>query len=64
MFNQLTVVQMLLSKLMIVSVGDCWNEFNEKDWDILLSNLRFWIHSAIVVLDGLFQHSLVEISTV
>ncbi|KAG4966424.1 hypothetical protein JHK85_041399 [Glycine max] len=56
MFNQLTVVQMLLSKLMIVSVGYCWNEFNEEDWDFLLSNQRCWIQSAVVMMEDVAEN--------
>jgi len=56
MFNQLTVVQMLLSKLMIVSVGYCWNEFSKEDWDFLLSNLRCWIQSAVVVMEDVTEN--------
>ncbi|KAK7372192.1 hypothetical protein VNO80_05564 [Phaseolus coccineus] len=56
MFNQLTVVQMLLSKLMIVSVGYCWNEFSKEDWDFLLSNLRCWIQSAVVMMEDVTEN--------
>ncbi|TKY56563.1 E3 ubiquitin-protein ligase listerin [Spatholobus suberectus] len=56
MFNQLTVVQMLLSKLMIVSVGYCWNEFSEEDWDFFLSNIRSWIQSAVVIMEDVAEN--------
>lgn len=56
MFNQLTVVQMLLSKLMILSVGYCWNEFSEEDWDFLLSNLRCWIQSTVVMMEDVAEN--------
>ncbi|RDX61954.1 E3 ubiquitin-protein ligase listerin, partial [Mucuna pruriens] len=56
MFNQLKVVQMLLSKLMIVSVGYCWNEFNDEDWGFLLSNLRCWIQSAVVLMEDVAEN--------
>ncbi|XP_020237904.1 E3 ubiquitin-protein ligase listerin isoform X2 [Cajanus cajan] len=56
MFIQLTVVQILLSKLMIVSVGYCWSEFSEEDWDFLLSNLRCWIQSAIVMMEDVAEN--------
>ncbi|KAK7385599.1 hypothetical protein VNO78_31325 [Psophocarpus tetragonolobus] len=64
-FNQLTVVQMLLSKLMIVSVGYCWNEFSEEDWDFLLSNLKCWIQSAVVIMEDIAENinSLVDSSS-
>lgn len=54
--NQLQVVQILLSKLMVVSVGYCWNEFCEEDWDFLLSNLRCWIQSAAVVMEDVAEN--------
>ncbi|CAJ1970731.1 unnamed protein product [Sphenostylis stenocarpa] len=56
MFNQLTVVQMLLSKLMIVSVGYCWNDFSKEDWDFLLCNLRCWIQSAVVMMEDVAEN--------
>lgn len=56
MTNQLPVVQMLLSKLMVVSVGYCWNEFSEEDWDFLLSNLRCWIQSAVVLMEDVAEN--------
>jgi hypothetical protein len=56
MTNQLPVVQMLLSKLMVVSVGYCWNEFNEEDWDFLLSNLRSWIQSVVVMMEDVAEN--------
>lgn len=51
MTNHLPVVQMLLSRLMVVSVGYCWNEFSEEDWDFLLFNLRCWIQSVVVMME-------------
>ncbi|XP_045827621.1 E3 ubiquitin-protein ligase listerin-like isoform X2 [Trifolium pratense] len=65
MTNQLPVVQMLLSKLMVVSVGYCWNEFNEDDWDFLLSNLRSWIQSVVVMMEDVAENvnGLVDVSS-
>ena len=54
--NQLPVVQMLLSKLMVVSVGYCWNEFSDEDWDFLLSNLRCWIQSTVVMMEDVAEN--------
>ncbi|KAJ7982619.1 E3 ubiquitin-protein ligase listerin [Quillaja saponaria] len=53
--NQLPVVQMLLSKLSVVSVGYCWNEFTEEDWDFLLSNVRGWIQSVAVMMEDVAE---------
>ncbi len=49
--NQLPVVQMLLSKLIVISIGYCWKEFDEEDWEFLLSHIRRWIQSAVVVME-------------
>ncbi|XP_040991883.1 E3 ubiquitin-protein ligase listerin isoform X1 [Juglans microcarpa x Juglans regia] len=54
--NQQPVVQMLLSKLMVISVGYCWKEFDEDDWEFLLSNLRRWIQSAVVVMEEVAEN--------
>lgn len=54
--NQLPVVQMLLSKLMLVSVGYCWKEFSYEDWDFLLSNLRSWIQSVAVMMEDIAEN--------
>lgn len=56
MTNQLPVVQMLLSKLMAVSVGYCWNDFSEEDWEFLLSNLRCWIQSVVVMMEDVTEN--------
>ncbi|KAK6935661.1 Zinc finger, RING-type [Dillenia turbinata] len=44
-------LQILLSKLMAVSVGYCWKEFDEEDWEFVVSHLRRWIGSAVVVME-------------
>ncbi|XP_059626408.1 E3 ubiquitin-protein ligase listerin isoform X2 [Cornus florida] len=49
--NKLPMVQMLLSKLMVVSVGYCWKEFNEEDWEFVLYRLRWWIESAVLLME-------------
>ncbi|XP_028768908.1 E3 ubiquitin-protein ligase listerin [Neltuma alba] len=54
--NQLPLVQMLLSKLMLVSVGYCWKEFSYEDWDFLLSNLRSWIQSVAVMMEDIAEN--------
>lgn len=56
MINQLPMVQMLLSKLMVVSVGYCWEEFSYEDWDFLLSNLRCWIQSVAVMMEDVAEN--------
>ncbi|KAL5757043.1 hypothetical protein ACOSP7_021464 [Xanthoceras sorbifolium] len=49
--NQLPVVQLLLSKLMVISVGYCWKEFDEEDWDFFFSHMGRWIQSAVVKME-------------
>ncbi|KAL3829039.1 hypothetical protein ACJIZ3_017841 [Penstemon smallii] len=49
--NKLPLVQLLLSKLMIISVAYCWEDFEEDDWTFFLHRLRFWIESAVVMME-------------
>lgn len=54
--SQLPVVQNLLSKLIAVSVGYCWTEFNEEDWEFVLFHLRRWIESAVVIMEEVAEN--------
>ncbi|KDP32598.1 hypothetical protein JCGZ_13148 [Jatropha curcas] len=54
--KQLPMVQMLLSKLMVVSVGYCWKEFTEEDWEFFFSQLRLWIQSAVVIMEEVTEN--------
>ncbi|XP_024158804.1 E3 ubiquitin-protein ligase listerin isoform X2 [Rosa chinensis] len=54
--NQLPVVQMLLSKLMVVSVGYCWKEFDEEDWEFVLSQIRRWLQSIVVMMEEIAEN--------
>ncbi|RVX22716.1 E3 ubiquitin-protein ligase listerin [Vitis vinifera] len=54
--SQLPMVQILLSKLMAVSVGYCWKEFNEEDWEFVLFHLRRWIESAVVMMEEVAEN--------
>ncbi|XP_076904678.1 E3 ubiquitin-protein ligase listerin-like [Bidens hawaiensis] len=49
--NELSVVQTLLSKLTVVTVGYCWNDFNQDDWEYILYKSRYWIESAVVLME-------------
>ncbi|XP_048139257.1 E3 ubiquitin-protein ligase listerin isoform X2 [Rhodamnia argentea] len=49
-------LQMLLSKLIVFSVGYCANDFNEEDWDFVLSMTRFWIQSAVVMMEDVVEN--------
>ncbi|XVE58949.1 hypothetical protein DITRI_Ditri05aG0004100 [Diplodiscus trichospermus] len=54
--NQLPIVRMLLSKLMVISVGYCWREFDEEDWEFLFFHLRCWIESAVVMVEDVAEN--------
>lgn len=54
--NLLQVAEVLLSKLIVVAVGYCWKEFNEEDWDFVLSQLRRWIQSAVVIMEEIAEN--------
>ncbi|KAG8387925.1 hypothetical protein BUALT_Bualt02G0072000 [Buddleja alternifolia] len=54
--NKLPLVQMLLSKLMIISVAYCWEDFDEDDWKFVLHRLRFWIESAVVMMEEVVEN--------
>ncbi|KAK8683673.1 hypothetical protein V6N13_039726 [Hibiscus sabdariffa] len=54
--NQLPVVQMLLSKLMVISLGYCWREFDEEDWEFLFSHIRGWMESAVLMMEEVAEN--------
>ncbi|XP_050216478.1 E3 ubiquitin-protein ligase listerin [Mercurialis annua] len=54
--NQLPLVRMLLSKLMVISVGYCWKDFTEEDWEFFFFHLRSWIQSAVVILEEVTEN--------
>lgn len=49
--NKLPVVQSLLSRLMVVAVRCCWEEFDEEDWIYVLSHLRCWIELVVTTME-------------
>lgn len=49
-------LETMLSKLTAVSVGYCWQEFDENDWDFVLSHLRGWIESAVVLMEEIAEN--------
>ncbi|XP_022154880.1 E3 ubiquitin-protein ligase listerin isoform X2 [Momordica charantia] len=53
--NHAPWVQMLLSELMVVSVGYCWKQFNDEDWEFLLLQLMSWIQSAVVIMEEIAE---------
>lgn len=54
--NQLPVVQMLLSKLIVISVGYCWKDFDEEDWEFVLSQIRRWLQSVVVMMEEIAEN--------
>lgn len=53
--NHAPSVQMLLSELMVVSVGYCWKQFDDEDWEFLLIQLMSWIQSAVVIMEEIAE---------
>ncbi|CAI0399632.1 unnamed protein product [Linum tenue] len=49
--NQLPVVRMLLSELLVICVGYCWKEFAEDDWEFFFSQVRSSIQSVVVMME-------------
>lgn len=49
-------LQMLLSKLIVFSVGYCADDFNGEDWDFVLSMTRYWIQSAVVMMEDVVEN--------
>ncbi|XP_021750254.1 E3 ubiquitin-protein ligase listerin-like [Chenopodium quinoa] len=49
--NELPVVSLLLSRLMVIAVGYCWEEFDEEDWKFVLYNLRHWIELVVTTME-------------
>lgn len=54
--KHLQMAQMLLSKLMVISVGYCWKEFTEEDWEFFFLQLRSWIQSAVVMMEEVTEN--------
>ncbi|CAI9107100.1 OLC1v1006386C1 [Oldenlandia corymbosa var. corymbosa] len=54
--NKLPAVQVLLSKLILVSVAYCWEDFSEDDWQFILYHVRWWIESAVVTMEEVAEN--------
>ncbi|KAJ8562540.1 hypothetical protein K7X08_011831 [Anisodus acutangulus] len=54
--NKLPVVQILLSKVILVAVAYCWEEFSEDDWEFVLYRFRWWIEAAVVVMEEVAEN--------
>ncbi|MQL94710.1 hypothetical protein Taro_027371, partial [Colocasia esculenta] len=44
-------VQMILANLTAVSVGYCWEEFGEDDWEYVSSQLLRWMNSTVLMME-------------
>ncbi|WOH01951.1 hypothetical protein DCAR_0521338 [Daucus carota subsp. sativus] len=53
--KKLPMVQMSLSKLIVVLVGYCWNELKEDDWEFLLYQCRLWIEALVVMMEEMSE---------
>ncbi|KAK1272073.1 E3 ubiquitin-protein ligase listerin [Acorus gramineus] len=49
-------LQITLAKLTAVSVGHCWREFGEDDWDFVFTQLRKWTESAVLVMEEIAEN--------
>lgn len=52
----LPVQHALLAKLILIMITYCANEFCDDDWDFALSQLKFYIHSAVVVMENVAEN--------
>ncbi|XP_042045298.1 E3 ubiquitin-protein ligase listerin-like [Salvia splendens] len=54
--NKLPLVQKLMSELVVISVGYCWEDFDEDDWKFVMHQLRFWIEAAVVMIEEIVEN--------
>lgn len=54
--NKLPLAQKLLSELVVISVAYCWEDFDEDDWKFVLHQLRFWIETAVVLMEEMVEN--------
>lgn len=54
--NKLPSVQILLSKVILVAVAYCWEEFSEDDWEFVLYRFRWWIEAAVVLMEEVAEN--------
>ncbi|XP_008782594.2 E3 ubiquitin-protein ligase listerin isoform X1 [Phoenix dactylifera] len=51
----LMLVQMIQAKLTAVSVGYCWQEFDEDDWNFVLDKSHKWIESSVCLMEEIAE---------
>ncbi|KAL8129875.1 hypothetical protein V2J09_019030 [Rumex salicifolius] len=49
--TEIQVAQVLVSRLVMVAVGYCWEEFEDDDWLFVLSQLKCWMEAVILPLE-------------
>ncbi|OAY73390.1 E3 ubiquitin-protein ligase listerin [Ananas comosus] len=49
-------VQMIGAKLTAVSVGYCWQEFEESDWTFVLDRSHRWIESSVLLMEEIAEN--------
>lgn len=52
----LMLVQMIQAKLTAVSVGYCWQEFDEDDWNFVLDKSHAWIESSVCLMEEIAEN--------
>ncbi|WOK95851.1 E3 ubiquitin-protein ligase [Canna indica] len=48
-------VQIILAKLTAISVGYCWQEFDENDWNYVLDKSHKWIESSVLLMEDIAE---------
>ncbi|XP_042375342.1 E3 ubiquitin-protein ligase listerin-like isoform X4 [Zingiber officinale] len=60
--------QIILGKLIAVSVGYCWQKFDKDDWSFVLDNSHRWLESSVLLLeeitdsidDAIVNHTIIN----
>ena len=49
--NSAIRAQTILANLTAVTVGYCWQEFDDLDWDYVLSQMQLWTNSSVLMME-------------